>query len=152
MFVLTILRYTDIVLIMAVVVSLALPTRVAADTKIDEKGVFGLYGDFRVRLESDWDSRSSGGSKRDDRTRMRVRARLGANIKPRDNLSLGFRLRSGSDDSQQSPHITILDFNDNDTGDSDFNFDKWFLKGSHGKASAWVGRNSLPWWKPNEML
>ena len=34
------------------------------------------------------------------------------------------RLRSGSDLSHQSPNITVVDFDDNDTGDADFNLDR----------------------------
>lgn len=109
-----------------------------------------IYGDFRFRLEQDWDSHRSNGSQRDDRLRARMRLRLGLAFKATDNIELGARLRSGSDDSQQSPHITIFDFDDNPTGDADFNFDKWYLKASSGNLSVWIGRNSLSIWKPNE--
>lgn len=110
------------------------------------------YSDFRLRLEQDWDSQNSTGVSRDDRLRARIRLRLGLNYRPNDWLDLGVRLRSGSDDSQQSPHITIVDFDDNDTGDANFNLDKWYLKAQEGGLWAWVGRNSLPIWKPNELF
>ena len=113
---------------------------------------FSVYGDFRARFEVDWDSIRSSGAPRDDRSRLRIRARVGLNFDPSENFSFGIRLRTGSDDSHQSPHITVIDFNDNDTGDADANLDKWFLKAKKGGLWAWVGRNSLPFWKPNELF
>ncbi len=85
---------------------------------------FRLYGDFRARLEADWDSQTANGIPRDDRTRIRVRARAGLEYAPDERFTFGLRLRSGSDDSHQSPHITVVDLDDNDTGDAHFNFDK----------------------------
>ncbi len=111
-----------------------------------------IFADLRARLESDFDSQTATGSSRDDRTRLRVRVRLGMRYDPTEYLSLGIRVRSGSDDSQQSPHITVLDFDDNDTGDSDFNLDQWFLKGDWKHGWVWIGRNSFPFWKQNELF
>lgn len=111
-----------------------------------------VFADLRARLESDFDSQTAAGADRDDRTRIRVRARLGLRYDPTDYLSFGIRLRSGSDDSQQSPHITVVDFDDNETGDSDFNLDQWFLKGDWKHGWAWLGRNSFPFWKQNELF
>ncbi len=123
-----------------------------AAAAIYESDKLKVYGDFRLRLEQDWDSQTSSGSDRDDRLRTRVRVRLGMNYKPTDMFDLGVRLRTGSDDSQQSPHITVIDFDDNDTGDAHFNFDKWYLKAKQGGLWGWVGRNGLPIWKPNELF
>lgn len=119
---------------------------------IYETDTLKVYGDFRVRGEYDWNSQNGSGVSRDDRGRLRVRARLGMNYMPTEYADFGLRLRTGSDDSQQSPHITVIDFDDNDTGDADLNFDKWFLKGRYDAFSTWVGRNSLPIWKPNELF
>ncbi len=126
-----------------------LTTSLAAMVKNDK---FKVYGDFRTRLESDWDSQKAGGEKRKNRTRLRIRARAGFEYYPNEYFTYGLRIRTGAEDSHQSPHITVLDFNDNDTGDADFNFDKWFLKGKIAGLSAWVGKNSLPFWKQNEMF
>ncbi len=123
-----------------------------AAVALDDAGKLSVYGDFRGRLEADWDSRRSNGSERSDRNRLRIRLRAGLDYKANDNISFGFRIRSGSDDSQQSPHITVVDFDDNNTGDAHFNFDKWFFKYTTGNASAWLGRNSMPFWKANELL
>ena len=112
---------------------------------------FRLFADFRARLEADRDSSRSDGTERDDRDRLRIRARLGAQYDPNEHLSFGVRLRTGSDDSQQSPHITILDFDDNPTGDAHLNADTWYLRGRTEHLWGWVGRNGLPFWKQNEM-
>ena len=113
---------------------------------------FRVYADFRSRLESDQDSQTSSGVPRDDRTRARIRARIGLTFKPTDMFSFEVRLRSGSDASHQSPHITIVDFDGNDTGDADFNPDKWYLKAARNDVWVWIGRNSLPAWKQNELF
>ncbi len=113
---------------------------------------FRLTGDFRARLEADFDSQRSGGSERADRTRARFRLRLQAGYQANDRFSFGLRLRSGSDFSHQSPHVTVLDFDDNDTGDVHFNFDKWYARFEDDKGWLWAGRNSLPFWKQNELF
>lgn len=110
------------------------------------------YGDFRARLESDWDSRTSTGSERDDRDRLRSRVRLGVTWRPSEIISVGARLRTGSKDSHQSPHITVADFNGNPVGDSDLVADKWFVKYTRNQAWAWLGRESSPFWQQNELL
>ena len=124
----------------------------ASRAAIFEQDGFTVYGDFRARLEADFDSQRADGTEREDRTRIRIRARVGLEFAASDRYTFGLRLRSGSDDSQQSPHITIVDFDDNDTGDANFNLDKWFVRAKHKRAYGWVGRNSLPLWKPNEMF
>ena len=137
-------------LCLCVALGLAIP--VAAGAAIFDKHGFKISGDFRARAEADFDSERASGSERDDRNRLRIRARVGLDYAASNVFSLGLRLRSGSDDSHQSPHITVLDFDDNDTGDADFNFDKWFLNAKGRGAWAWIGRNSLPFWKQNELF
>ncbi len=111
-----------------------------------------IYGDFRLRFESDTDSAKSNGSSRDDRARIRARARVGLTFTPRDDIEIGLRIRSGSDDSHQSPHITLVDLDDNDTGDADFNLDKWYFKYKNGGSALTAGRSGIAFWKQNEML
>lgn len=123
-----------------------------AEVPLGDSGKVELSGDLRLRLEQDWDSLRADGTERDDRLRARIRLRLGLTYRPWDGLTAGVRLRSGSDHSQQSTHITIVDFDDNDRGDADFNFDKWYLKAKRGGLWGWAGRNSLPIWKPNELF
>ncbi len=120
--------------------------------EIYENDKLKLYGDFRTRLEADFDSQQADGTPRDDRNRIRIRARIGMTYRTGDLFSFGLRIRSGSDDNHQSPHITVLDLDDNDTGRADFNPDKWFLKAESERIWAWGGRNSVPLWKQNEFL
>lgn len=131
--------------------SLAMPTASEAGIKLDEAGKASMYGDFRLRFEHDWDSQRANSVDRDDRTRARIRARIGFKY-THDILTWGIRFRSGSDESHQSPHITIVDFDDNDTGDADVNIDKWFMKAKQGNLWGWAGRNSFPFWKQNELF
>lgn len=128
------------------------PLPINAEINLDEAGRFSIYGDGRLRIEKDWDSYRGDGTQRDDRTRMRIRARLGLKLKPTDWLEAGVRGRTGNDDHQQSGHITIKDFDDNPNGASDLNLDKWYLKGQWNALAVWLGRNSLPWWKQNSLF
>lgn len=113
---------------------------------------FELFGDFRLRLESDFASVRSDGTEREDRTRARVRLRAGLKLAFNESLSAVIRLRSGADPSQQSPHITVYDFDDNDTGSADFNLDRWALLARKERHWGWAGRNGFPFWKQAEFL
>jgi hypothetical protein len=115
-------------------------------------GSFSAYGDFRLRAETDWDSEDASGVMREDRTRLRVRLRAGFRFDPTESVQLGARLRGGQEGSQQSPHITIIDFQDNDTGDTSFDFDRWYVLGKVHGLEVWAGRNDLPFWKQDELL
>jgi hypothetical protein len=139
-------------LLVASLLVLPLAPAALAAVPVDDDGKLAFSGDFRFRLEHDFDSQRGDGSERADRLRARVRARLALTYKASDSLTFGLRLRSGSDFSQQSPHVTLYDFDDNDTGDAHFNFDKSYLRAKKGKGWAWAGRNSLPIWKPNELF
>lgn len=126
--------------------------RVLAEVKVDEAGKLAIGGDLRLRLEQDWDSQTSAGVEREDRLRARVRARLNLTYALTESLGFGVQVASGSDESQQSPHITSLDFDDNPTGAADFNFSKWYVRYRQDGLEAWAGRNSVPVWKPNELF
>lgn len=130
--------------------AICISTPVSADILKTDK--LTVSGDFRLRLEQDWDSQNSSGVSREDRLRARIRARLAMTFAASDSVQFGARVRSGSDGSQQSPHITVVDFDGNNTGDSDFNLDKYYLRYSKNGFWGWAGRNSIPIWKPNEIF
>lgn len=128
---------------------------------------FKVYGDFRFRTEQDFDSERANSAtargnnrSRADRFRLRVRARLGANWEFNDHFSFDTRIRTGQNNSQQSPHITIVEHNgDNgrpgdrgNKGPADFNFDKYYLKAKGFGGELWGGRNDLTIWKQNELF
>ncbi|UCF38060.1 MAG: putative porin [Acidobacteriota bacterium] len=125
---------------------------VLAEMVLDKEGKVKAEADLRLRFESDWDSHRSDGTKRDDRDRLRLRARFGMTFQPTSVISAGFRIRSGSRASQQSPHITLVDFDDNPTGDKHLLFDRYYLRAESKNAWIWGGRNSMPFWRPNEFF
>ncbi|MEM1294501.1 MAG: putative porin, partial [Verrucomicrobiota bacterium] len=92
----------------------------------DPTPIISPYADFRLRYETDWDSARANGSLRDDRMRARIRARLGAKIEPTENLTFNIRARTGNSDSQQSPHLTIQDFNGGERDDFDGILDLYY--------------------------
>ena len=49
----------------------------AAEIYLDKAETIGIYGDFRHRFEADYDSQNAAGLGRNDRDRLRIRARLG---------------------------------------------------------------------------
>ena len=126
----------------------------SANAAQDENGKLrlSLSGDLRFRLESDFDSRRADGSERTDRDRARIRARLKLKAALSPSISAGLRLRTGSRNSQQSPHITVLDFNNNPRGDSNLLLDQWFVRLDKEGTWGWLGRNGLPFWKQNELF
>lgn len=123
-----------------------------AEIPLDAAKRFKLLGDLRLRFESDWDSQTANGTPRADRDRARYRARVMFEGTPRQDLTLGLRLRSGSEASQQSAHVTFHDFDDNPPGAHDVLLDRWFARVKRGAAWGWAGRNSFPFWKQNELF
>ncbi len=143
-----ILLYQAIIVLLSI---FAIGNFVLAQENPSEKGIVDVYGDFRIRIEDDHGAHESSGEDLEGRTRARIRARLGATYSPFNNVSLGLRMRSGLIEGQQIANITIYDFNGNNTGDADFLFDKWYLEYHTGGLSTWIGRNSIPYWKQNQL-
>ncbi len=114
-----------------------------------------FYGDFRFRTEYDWNSKNSSSSsndgvgKREDRFRLRYRMRFGAVYNWNENIQLGLRLRTGVPTSIQSPHVN---FGYKGFGMVPFNLDKIYFKYQKGDYWGWVGKNSFPFWKQNELF
>lgn len=125
---------------------------VRAEIAFDKEKNFTAYGDLRLRMESDFNGETATGFQVDDRTRARIRARTGLKYTPNDWLAFDTRIRTGSNASHQSPHITVFDFNDNPRGDADINFDKWYVGAKRDDAWAWAGRNSFPFWSQDEIF
>lgn len=108
-------------------------------------------GDFRFRVEQDWNSRKSDGTYRDDRSRLRYRSRFGMNYKYNDWASFGFRIRTGYREKQQDPHLTLGD------GFGEFStlpvgFEKLFFKVHYKWLDVWVGKNTFPFEKQDELF
>ena len=128
----------------------------AAEARAQDDGselsLFKPYGDFRLRLEQDWDSRQGDGTERDDRLRLRFRIRLGLDLNFSEQWRARVQLRSGPHDSQQSPHITIYDFDGGPNGPYQFNFDHWYLSFRTGGLEVWAGRNQLSFWHQDDLF
>ena len=115
----------------------------------DDDSNLSFNGDFRFRLEQDWNSRKSDGSYRDDRSRMRYRLRAGIIYKD-DWYSTGFQLRTGNPIKQQDPQLTLGD------GFEEFStvpvgLDKLYFEGKFSQGKFWIGKNSFPFKKSNEL-
>lgn len=115
-------------------------------------GKWTTYGDLRLRYEYDWDSRQSDGTPRDDRQRLRARARLGVSYEPDDNWKFDVRARTGAEDSQQSPHLTFADLTDGEADDFYGGLDRYYVRAKHEQSTWWAGRFDFPFWKQNEMF
>lgn len=107
--------------------------------------------DAKYRFEQDWNSRKSDGTYRDDRFRMRFRVRAGLNYSPNDWASFGIRFRTGYYEKQQDPNLTIGD------GYHEFEsvpigMDKLFFRVRHKSFDGWLGRNTFPFEKQNELF
>ncbi len=110
-----------------------------------------FVADFRFRVEHDWDGVRTDGSSPDDRSRLRYRFRLGLNYTLDKNSSFGARIRSGRLDDQQGPHVT-LGGNNGEFGLVSIGFEKLFYQYKGDKLKFWVGKNSLPLKKLNELF
>ena len=99
-------------------------------------------------MEQDWNVRKANGDLVDERTRMRFRVRFGFNYDWSKNIRFGARLRSGVPQDQQSPHWTF----GNEFEVYSFKIDKGFIQGKHRLMWWWLGKNSYPFWKQNELF
>ena len=84
------LKKTRYILLLLLYPALLIAQKDSTKTKLSFKG------DFRFRVEQDWDSRKSDGSYRNDRTRLRYRARFGVTYNYSNWVSFGMRLRTGN--------------------------------------------------------
>ena len=108
-------------------------------------------GDFRFRIEEDWDSRKSDGSYRDNRTRLRYRARFGMHYMATDWASLGIRVRTGDPDKQQDPNLTLGEGMDEFSG-LPIAFETLFFRAQYKWLDAWLGKNAFSFEKQNELF
>ena len=88
---------------------------------------------------------------RDNRTRFRYRARLGANYQVNSWATIGLRLRTGNPIKQQDPQLT-LGAGNQEGGTLLVGLEKAFFKAKLGHWSFWLGKNSFPFKKSNELF
>lgn len=108
-------------------------------------------GDFRFRIEQDWNSLKPDGTYRDDRTRLRYRARFGVTYNHKNWVSFGSRIRTGDPTKQQDPHLTLGEgFKEFST--LPISFEKVYARFNHKWFSSWIGKNTFPFQKQNELF
>lgn len=116
-----------------------------------KKNKLRFSADTKIRFEPDWNSRKSDGTYREDRFRMRFRIRAGLVYTPNDWASFGVRFRTGYAEKQQDPNLTIGD------GYHEFEsvpigMDKLYFRGRLKFMDGWLGRNTFPFEKQNELF
>ena len=119
--------------------------------KDSTKSKLTFTGDFRFRIEQDWNSRKSDGNYRDDRTRLRYRFRFGMNYQYNKWASFGMRIRTGFREEQQDPQITLGE-GFGEFGTVPLGFEKLFFKVDYKWLSAWVGKYTFPFEHQNELF
>ncbi len=107
--------------------------------------------DFRFRVEHDWNGLRVDGTSSDDRSRLRYRFRFGLNYTLDKYSSFGARIRSGRLDDQQGPHVT-LGGNNGEFGLVSIGLEKLFYQFEAKGVKAWIGKNTLPLKKLNELF
>ncbi len=126
------------------------------------KGVFGqidstshkslnFNGDFRFRIEHDWNSKNENGIQRNDRSRLRYRFRFGLNFSIDKYSSFGGRIRSGNINDQQGPHVTL----GGENGEFELveiGLEKLYYRFYNEQFMGWVGKNTIPLTKLNELF
>lgn len=122
---------------------------IAQTDSTQKKIVF--QSDFRFRLEHDFNSQKANGTFRDDRSRLRFRFRFGFNYKLIDWASFGGQIRTGNLNDQQGPHIT-LGGNGGEFSTIQIGLRKAFFKFKKNGLSGWVGKNSFPFEKQDELF
>tara|TARA_R110002049_G_scaffold232088_8_gene404661 strand:+ start:16202 stop:16633 length:432 start_codon:yes stop_codon:yes gene_type:complete len=116
-----------------------------------EESKLSFYGDFRFRIEQDWNSKKSDGTYRDDRSRLRYRGRLGLNYFVNQNTSMGVRIRTGDPKKQQDAQLTLGDAN-KEFGTLPIGFEKIFFQTNYKGFFTWIGKNTFPFNKNNELF
>ena len=107
-----------------------------------------LEGDFRFRVEQDWNVRNPDGTFKEDRSRLRYRARIGLIYSHTDWSEFGVRLRTGNPIKQQDPQITLGD----QFSGIPISFERAYAAFRAKRFSGWIGKNTFPFEKQNELF
>ena len=106
-----------------------------------------LYGDMRIRTETDKSEKQDGTDR--NRTRLRYRARIGVAFQPNDNWSAKIRLATTS--SQNSPHVTFATVGK--TADLSIGVDTALIAYTGiSNLTLVAGKTPLNFWKQNEVF
>ena len=108
---------------------------------------FSFESDFRFRVEQDRKNRTSESMYLPNRMRYRYRARFGVTYQYQW-LNVGLRIRTGNPDKQQDPQLTIGDSFE----DIPIVTEKAYMQGQWDDFSVWLGQNTFPFEKNNELF
>lgn len=131
-----------------VTAALLMPAAALAAVPVGAGTGVKLYGDVRIRTETDKSEKQDGTDR--NRTRMRYRARLGVAFRPNDNWSAKLRLATTS--SQNSPHVTFATA-DGSTSDVSIGVDTALIAYTGiSNLTLVAGKTPLNFWKQNEVF
>ncbi|HHH47363.1 MAG TPA: hypothetical protein ENK51_00525 [Gammaproteobacteria bacterium] len=123
------------------------PAAALAAVPLGAGGQVKLFGDMRVRAETDKSEKQDGTDR--NRTRLRYRARLGVAFQPNDNWSARIRLATTS--SQNSPHVTFATVGE--TADLSIGVDTALIAYTGvDNLTLVAGKTPLNFWKQNEVF
>ncbi len=122
-----------------------------ANAQLLDKEALQFSGDFRFRVEQDWDSFKSDGTKRTDRTRFRYRFRLQTLYTHKNWIQGGARIRTGNRNDQQGPHVT-LGGDGGEFSTIELGFEKAYIQFYNKNWKLWLGKNTFPFYKQNELF
>ena len=117
----------------------------------DQTNKLEFHGDFRFRIEHDWNSLKADGTFRDNRSRLRYRGRVGLLYKGIDRVRVGARIRTGDPKKQQDPQLTLGD-NFAEFNTLPIGFELLHASYQTPSFEAWVGKNTFPFIKQNELF
>ncbi len=105
----------------------------------DWAGKLKWKGDFRYRHEMIEEET------RADRTRQRIRARLGLDAKVSDTVKAGFQIATGSADDPRSTNATLTDANQRKDIQLDLAYVDWQ---AFADTTITAGKQKYPWYRP----
>ena len=136
---------------LAIIIFVAFCQNLCGQVDTTKSNGLSFTGDFRFRVEQDWNSQNQNGVQRDDRSRLRYRLRFGLNYALDQNSSFGGRIRSGNINDQQGPHVTIGG-GLGEFGLTRLGLEKLFYRFESVHFTGWVGKNAIPLTKLNEIF
>lgn len=130
-----------------VTVAILVPAASLAAVPVGADDKVKLYGDMRIRAETDKSEKQDGTDR--DRTRLRYRARLGVAFQPNDHWSAKLRLATTS--SQNSPYESFATVGG--TADLKIGVDTAFIAYTGvSNLTLVAGKTPLNFWKQNEVF
>ena len=113
-----------------------------ASIGLGDAGKVKIFSDFRLRAE--YDERTKADGTKQDRNRLRYRARMGVKYQVNDNWSAGIRMATNIT-SINSPHVTFGEA-------SDIGFDQAYLMYKKEGMKIGAGKQPLNLWNSSEMI